>query len=79
MVTNAPIDLRDEMVYNLMTSEMVRHMDNLTSFQKRRVWIENQMKKVDIEDARAVVKGESREIKREKMILKLPFYNLFTR
>jgi len=79
MITNAPIALRNELVYNLLTSEMRRHMEHLTEFEKRRVWIENQMKKVDIEDARAVVKGESREIKREKMVLKLPFYNLFTR
>jgi len=79
MDTHAPTQLRDELVYNLLTGEMEKHMSSLRDFGKRRVWIEKQMQKVDIEDARAVVKGESREIKREKMVLVLPFFNLFTR
>ncbi|GMH48538.1 hypothetical protein TL16_g00312 [Triparma laevis f. inornata] len=78
MTTHAPKKVREMILLNCLNTEMFKFRSRLISHSRLVKESVAMVKQVGINDARAVIQGQVHFLERKKLVLKRPFYGLFT-
>ena len=79
MTTPAPVKLRNSLILECLNREMHGHMAKRTLHDEKVKQTEMVIKKVGLNDARAVVRGEVHNWRNERVVLKRPYFALYTK
>ena len=78
ITTPAPKKIRDKLMYNCLNDEMFKFARKLVDHDMKVKESVAMVKKVGINDARAVIQGEVHFLERKQLVVVRPYYNLFT-